>query len=86
MPPLFIMLPPNVNSGRASSAKESMPEKHRCAATGANTAGSMLNSAVMMDAMPMPAEMGTPMSSRMKENLEPIWVAGIMAVRSRTGP
>ena len=27
-----------------------------------------------------------PTSSRVKENLEPIWVAGIMAVRSRTGP
>ena len=44
-----------------------MPEKQRCAAVRAKIAGSMLNSAVKMDAMPMPAEMGTPASSMTKK-------------------
>ena len=67
MPPLFMMLPPREKKGSASREKESMPEKQRCAAVRAKIAGSMLNSAVKMDAMPMPAEMGTPASSMTKK-------------------
>ncbi len=32
MPPLFMMLPPIIKNGSASREKESIPEKHLCAA------------------------------------------------------
>ena len=69
MPPLFMMLPPREKKGRASRAKESRPEKQRREATTARvSAGMPLARAVMMEAMPMPAEMGTPASSMTKKD------------------
>ena len=75
MPPLFMMLPPREKNGRASSEKESRPEKQRWAAIRAKMSAGMLNRAVMTEAMPMPAEMGTPASSRTKKEPKRLRVA-----------
>ena len=75
MPPLFMMLPPRVKKGRASREKESRPEKQRWAAIRAKMSAGILNRAVMTDAMPMPAEMGTPASSMTKKEPKRLRVA-----------
>ena len=67
MPPLFMMLPPREKNGSASREKESTPSKHFCAATNANLSNGMpAENAVRQDAMPMPAEIGTPAKSMTK--------------------
>ena len=69
-------LPPKEKNGRASREKESQPEKHLWAAVRAKILPSMpLMMAVMMDAMPMPAEIGTPANSITKKEPNNIKVA-----------
>ena len=58
------MLPPNEKNGRARREKESQPEKHLCAAVNAKIFPSIpLMIAVIMEAIPIPAEIGTPANS-----------------------
>ena len=77
MPPLFMMLPPREKKGRASREKLSRPEKHFCAAVKAKPCRSERPEAMMAttEAMPMPAEMGTPAKSITKKTANRIIVA-----------
>ena len=76
IPPLFIMLPPKEKNGRARREKESQPEKHLCAAVNAKIFPSIpLMIAVIMEAIPIPAEIGTPANSITKNEPNSINVA-----------
>ena len=78
---MFIIFPAKVKKGKASSAKESIPENTRWAAITAKISGSKLKNAVMIEAIPIPTDIGTPVRSIVKNTPKRIKVDCIIIIK-----
>ena len=85
IPPLFIILPPSEKNGKANNEKESSPEKHFCAAVNAKPSKVVtpLTHAAITEAIPIPAEIGTPANSITKNEMNNTTVAVITIIKFR---
>ena len=79
-----MILPPSEKNGRANNENESRPEKHFCAAVKANPSKVVtpLTQAAITEAIPIPAEIGTPANNIIKNDTNNTIVAVITMINS----